>query len=191
MKTRNFILTLAIGVGIFAFSNVNAIDPITFSTDKAVSKSEMIIEKDIKVQDWMIEADRLTARNGVSKEKSLKAMHQAMEEGRTAAWFDNTLVGDADYLAPLVEQSLEIVDPGDGFVPQVQIHNHSDADFILENLSDYRFHNQPKICVVKAHQKTTIAVKTVEELDSFKLRFRVLNAFTSPDTHPEITLRVE
>ena len=72
MKTRNLILTLAIGIGLFAFSNVNAIDPISFSTDKAVSKTEMIVEKDIKVQDWMVEADRLTARNGVSKEKSLK-----------------------------------------------------------------------------------------------------------------------
>jgi hypothetical protein len=71
MKTRNLILVLAIGLGIIASSNVHAIDPISFSTDKAVSKTEMIIEKDIKVQDWMLDADVLGARNGVAREKSL------------------------------------------------------------------------------------------------------------------------
>ena len=72
MKTRNLILTLAITLGIIASSNVFAIDPISFSTDKAVSKTEMIIEKDMKVQDWMVDADVLSARNGVAREKSLK-----------------------------------------------------------------------------------------------------------------------
>ena len=80
MKTRNLILTLAIATGVFAFSNVNAIDPISFSADKEVSKTEMIIEKDIKVQDWMVEADRLTARNGVSKEKSLKVENWMLDD---------------------------------------------------------------------------------------------------------------
>ncbi len=71
MKTRNLILSLAIGLGIIASSNVLAIDPISFSTDKAVSKTEMIVEKDIKVQDWMVDAEVVDFKNGVSKEKSL------------------------------------------------------------------------------------------------------------------------
>ena len=71
MKTRNLILTLAITLGIIASSNVSAIDPISFSTDKAVSKTEMIVEKDIKVQDWMVEADVLNSKTKVSTEKSL------------------------------------------------------------------------------------------------------------------------
>ena len=71
MKARNLMLTLAFGLGIIASSNVHAIDPISFSTDKAVSKTEMIIEKDIKVQDWMVDADVLSARHGVAREKSL------------------------------------------------------------------------------------------------------------------------
>jgi predicted metal-dependent phosphoesterase TrpH len=124
-------------------------------------------------------------------EKSEKAMQEAMENGRTAVWFDNTLVGDASYLSPLVEQSLEIVDKGQGPVPQVVIHNHSDADYILENLSDYRLHNQARVFILKAHEATTLQVKTLEELDAFTLKFRVLNAFSSPDTHPEITLVAE
>ena len=71
MKTRNLILTLAITLGIIASSNVSAIDPISFSTDKAVSKTEMVVEKDIKVQDWMVDADVLSSKTKVSTEKSL------------------------------------------------------------------------------------------------------------------------
>ncbi len=71
MKTRNLIFTLAFGLGIIASTNVSAIDPMSFSTDKTVSKTEMIVEKDIKVQAWMVEADVLSAKNGVAREKSL------------------------------------------------------------------------------------------------------------------------
>jgi hypothetical protein len=71
MKSRNVISAIAIAIGVFAFSNVQAIDPISFSTDKTVSKTEMIVEKDIKVQDWMLDADMLGARNEVSREKNL------------------------------------------------------------------------------------------------------------------------
>jgi len=124
-------------------------------------------------------------------EKSVDAMKKAMEEQKTAVWFKNTLVGDAQFISPLVEQSLEISRTGEGPVPRVLIHNHSDADYILENLSDYRLHNQAKVFIVKAHQITPIQVKTVETLESFELRFRVLNAFSSPDTHPEIKLVVK
>ena len=124
-------------------------------------------------------------------EKSVAAMQKAMEERRTAVWFKNTLVGEAKYLSPLVEQSLEIKSAGEGPVRLMVIHNHSDADYILENLSEYRLHNQAKVFVVKAHQETPIWVKTVETLDSFELRFRVLNALSGPDTHPEITLVVK
>ena len=74
-------------------------------------------------------------------EKSVSAMQKAMEDRRTAVWFKNTLVGDALYLTPLVEQSLELSRSGDGPVARVVIHNHSDADFIMENLSDYRLHS--------------------------------------------------
>ena len=61
---------------------------------------------------------------------------------RTAVWFENTLVGDADYLSPLVEKSLEVSRTGEGAVARLEIQNHTDADYILENLSEYRLHNQ-------------------------------------------------
>jgi len=73
MKKGIIILTLAATLGIIASSNVHAIDPMSFSTDKTVSKTEMILEKDIKVQDWMVESsDFGTRENASSREKSVE-----------------------------------------------------------------------------------------------------------------------
>jgi predicted metal-dependent phosphoesterase TrpH len=126
-----------------------------------------------------------------AKEKSEKAMKEAMENRRTVVWFKNTLVGSQEFLAPMIEASLEIVHKGNGQVPKIQIHNHSDADFFLENTSVYTLHNFAPVFILKAHETTAVMVKTLEELDSFELKFRVLNAFTAPKEHAEIKLRVE
>ena len=144
--------------------------------------------------DWAYDVSRGAHRPVTlvfAAEKTVEAMHEAMTQQRTAVWFENTLVGDARYLSPLVEQSLEISTSPKGPVPRVEIKNHSDADYILENQSDYSLHNKAGVFVVKAHETTVLQVKTVEPMDSFELSFRVLNAFSGPDSHPEIILLVE
>ena len=118
-------------------------------------------------------------------------MQNAMEKRQTAVWFKNTLVGKQEFLAPLVEASLELTRSGKGPVPRLKIHNHSDADYILENLSAYSLHNFASVFVLKAHESTNVQVKTTETLESFELKFRVLNAYIAPDKHPEINLLVE
>ena len=126
-----------------------------------------------------------------AQEKSAEAMQDAMEQRQTAVWFKNTLVGSQEFLAPLIEASLTLERNGKGPVPTVLIHNHSDADYILENLSDYSLHNFASVFVLKAHETTSVQLKTLETLPSFELKFRVLNAYTGPDKHPEIKLLVE
>ena len=126
-----------------------------------------------------------------SKEKTEEALKDAMEKRRTAVWFKNTLVGNQEFLAPMIEASLEVERIGRGPVPVLEIHNHSDADYILENLSEYTFHNFPSIFILKAHETTTLMVKTLKSKDTFELTFRVLNAYTAPDAHGEITLTVQ
>ena len=76
-------------------------------------------------------------------------------------------------------------------VQTLMIENHSDADFILENLSEYTLHNQASVFIVKSHEVKKIQVKTIDVLSTFQLRFRVLNAFTAPGKHPEISILVE
>ncbi len=96
MKTRNLIFALVIGSGISISSNVHAIDPISFSTDKAVSKTELIVEKDIKVQDWMVEAEVFYSSDAASREKSLE-LESWMIEG---SWNKK---GDANVQEPALK----------------------------------------------------------------------------------------
>jgi 3',5'-nucleoside bisphosphate phosphatase len=126
-----------------------------------------------------------------ARDRSLEAIQMALEERRSAVWFNNTLVGDQEFLAPLIEASLEISRDGSPEVPSLQIHNSSDADYIFENISAYTLHNYAPVFMVKAHETTTVMVKTLEALDSFELEFRVLNAFTAPNEHAKIKIRLE
>ncbi len=126
-----------------------------------------------------------------AEEKSAEAMQKAMENRQTAVWFKNTLVGNQVFLTPMIEESLEIIHKSQGPVPTLQIHNHSDADFVLENASAYTLHNFASVFTLKAHETTAVMVKTLEKLDSFEMQFKVLNAYTEADKHPEIKLLVE
>ena len=126
-----------------------------------------------------------------AQDKSEKAIKDALEQRRTAVWFDNTPVGNAEYLVPLVENSLKVSRLGKAMVQTLMIENISDADYILENLSEYTLHNQASVFIIKAHETTKIQVKTIQELPTFQLRFKVLNAVTSPGEHPEINIMVE
>lgn len=126
-----------------------------------------------------------------AEEKSAEAMQKAMENRQTAVWFKNTLVGNEAFMAPMIEASLEIIHKSAGAVPSLQIHNHSDADLVLENISDYALHNFASVFILKAHETTAIQVKTLEELESYELKFKVLNAFSEANEHPEINLHVK
>ncbi|MCK4751065.1 MAG: hypothetical protein KAT15_28600, partial [Bacteroidales bacterium] len=126
-----------------------------------------------------------------ASEKSKEALKEAFVEGRTAVWFDNTLVGDQEYLVPLITQSLEVTRQGRSPVQQVLIKNNSDADYILKNISPFTLHNQASVFTVKAHTTTQIQVKTLDTLSILPLRFRVLNAYSTPAEHPEISIEIE
>ena len=124
-------------------------------------------------------------------ERSPEAIKEALFQRRTAVWFDNTLVGAAEFLTPLVQQSLEVERVGKALVERLIIHNNSDASYILENRSEFSLHNQGSVFTVPAHESTRIQVKTVKELDSYQLRFGILNAITAPGEHPEIILNIK
>lgn len=123
-------------------------------------------------------------------EKSPEAIKEALFQRRTAVWFDNTLVGAAEFLSPLIEASLEVSRHGKKLVERLTIHNHSDASYIMENHSEFQLHNQASVFTVPAHESIQLEVKTVKELDSYELRFGILNAITSPGEHPEIILEI-
>ncbi len=126
-----------------------------------------------------------------AKEKSEEALKEGLMEGRTALWFENTLVGKEEFLNPLITSSLTVERQGRSIVQSILLKNQSDVNYILENQSDYNFHNLAAVFTLEAHETKLIQVKTITPLPSFSLQFKVLNAFTAPRSHPEITILVK
>jgi hypothetical protein len=132
-----------------------------------------------------------------ASEKTKESIKEGLENQRTAVWFNNTLIGKPEYLIPLIQESLVVKKTkvresytGKSFVVSVDIENLSDADYILENQKDFSLHTHADILIAKAHNITNIQVRTLKELPDFDMRFKVLNAVTATDTHPEITLKI-
>ena len=130
-----------------------------------------------------------------AKEKTEASLKQALFEGRTAVWFNNSIIGKDEHLIPLLRASLTVEKvtgvqsyKGASEVQEVTIKNHSDVDFILQNLSEYSFHTTSDLVTIPAHASFKIQVKTLKSLKNFQLKFKVLNAITAPKTNPEITL---
>jgi hypothetical protein len=130
-------------------------------------------------------------------EKTEDAIKEALQSGRTAVWFDNMLAGKQEFVIPLIQQSLYISKTqvqesynGKSTVVAVSIDNKSDADFIMQNQSEYSFYDHTDIVTLKAHATTIINVKPLKEMKTFVLKFKVLNVVTAPSTHPVISMNV-
>lgn len=129
-----------------------------------------------------------------AKEKTEASIKEALIAGRTVAWFNNILIGKEPHMQPLLKASISVKEAryqGETSVATVTLENHSDAEFVLSSTGKYTFHAHDDIIMVAPNGTTDIQVKTLERLDSFELKFEVLNAVIAPQTHPEITIEVK
>ena len=133
-----------------------------------------------------------------AREKSAAAIKEALFAGRTAVWFNNTLIGRQEMLVPLIESAVTVAGDaayiesykGPSEVLEVQLANNSDAEFILYNKSGYTFHAHDEVIMLEPHSVTTVLVKTLTAKKEIALTFTVLNAVVAPETHPDITWKV-
>ena len=132
-----------------------------------------------------------------AKERSELGVKEALFEGRTVAWYQNSLIGQEKYLIPLIESSL-VVDTAyyqmygnkETQIANVVIFNHSDATYLLNNESDFSFYHATDVIQLNPQTSTTLSVKTIESLSSFELHFEVLNAIYAKKMHPKIRLEI-
>jgi len=127
-----------------------------------------------------------------AEEKTQESIQAALEAGRTAAYYLDTLVGKEEYVLPLVEASLLLSSQGyigDTTVLNVTIENVSDAWFTVKNVSDYRFHDRADLLSIPPHHAVSFDVKTLERRTDISLSFDVLNVVTAPGVHPQVALR--
>ncbi|MDB9930110.1 Sb-PDE family phosphodiesterase [Cyclobacteriaceae bacterium] len=132
-----------------------------------------------------------------AKERSELGVKDALFEGRTIAWYQNSLIGQEKYLTPLIESSL-VVDTAyyqmygntKTQIAEVVIFNHSDATYLLNNQSDFSFYHATDVVQLNPQTSTTLSVKTVQQLSAFELNFEVLNAIYAKKKHPKIKLKI-
>ena len=74
---------------------------------------------------------------------------------------------------------------------RMTITNHSDFDFMCENKSPYNFYNGINFFTIKAHARTTIVVKTLEQIPEFSLDLLVHNALVAPGESMALTIPVK
>ncbi len=128
-----------------------------------------------------------------AKERTAESLKEGLFAKRTVVYYNNLLIGRNEFLIPLIQQSLSVEKSSyykKTSVLTVKIKNSSDMDYILENKSEYSFHNNADIITVKANSVTSIEVKVLHHLSFVKIKFNVLNAVNAPKTHPEIVLDI-
>jgi len=133
-----------------------------------------------------------------SKDRSLKALRQALEAGRTAIYFEDKLIGQDEYLSLLfnemvtVRNNLLSLKPGGTF--HIQVHNHSDVDLVLEAKNESKDLVIPKKIKLWAHRTVRFSVK-LKSIDKFyqkiKLPFRVKNMLIGPEKPLSVSLELE
>ncbi len=129
-----------------------------------------------------------------AKQRTESSIKEALEAGRTVAWYKNNLIGNADNIQPLIESSLKLREAKyrqNTEVLRVVINNNSDARFLLRNLSDFTFHENSDLVEVLPQGETAIQVKTRTILKNPELSFEVLNATIAPGKHPTLKYNIE
>jgi hypothetical protein len=130
----------------------------------------------------------------LAEQRTPEAIKKALFAGRTIAWFENTLVGKRENLAPLVKASLHVERAtyiGPSTVIEISIHNDSDAEYLLDNTSGFSLQSDLGLIVLHPNAVTTFSVMTGEQLPEFELRFEVLNAIVAPGKRLDLTLPIK
>lgn len=129
-----------------------------------------------------------------AKEKTTAGIKEALMNRRTVAVFRNLLIGRDEFLVPLLENSLKVSSAkyiGKYNVLGLEIENISSTDITLQNQTGYTLHNNNDMIVLKAGEKTTIEIKTIERKPEVVLKFLVLSAVNAPGKHPSVTIRTK
>ena len=127
-----------------------------------------------------------------AKERTAESIKDAMMNRRTVAVYKDLLIGRDEFLIPLIESSLKVTSAkyiGKYNVLGVEIENLSSTDITLQNQTGYTLHNNNDMILLKAGEKTTVEVKTIERKPDVSLRFLVLSAVNAPNKHPSITIK--
>lgn len=129
-------------------------------------------------------------------ERKAESIRHALENQRTAVYFEGNLAGESRFLTPIFNASVEILNDYVGLennqVRFIQVHNHSDVDYVLKSTQTAIGFNYQKEVVLKAHRTTMIEVNgisdEIKDRDILKLKYEVLNLIVAPGEYLQVVL---
>jgi len=133
-----------------------------------------------------------------AEEKSAGAIHDALRERRTAVYWQDTLIAEAQYLEAIFEVSAQVLNPElvlqPGQVASLQIHNHSEIPFHLRALSGDQSIKYPVELVLPAHRTVRCKVSLPKEAtvpeEALALEYTVENLLVAPDRGLPVKLEI-
>ncbi|MFS4417243.1 Sb-PDE family phosphodiesterase [Maribacter sp. 2307ULW6-5] len=122
-----------------------------------------------------------------AKDRTEDSLKEALFAGRTVAAYNDLLVGKANFLVPLLQESLGIL--GARYLPNTQVlevtvENKTSSDLIFENAMPFTFYSKPAVFVVPAGSTDVLRIKTLERLNRLTLELKALGAYVAPRKHP-------
>jgi hypothetical protein len=113
-----------------------------------------------------------------AKEKSIKALKDALVAGRTAVWFKNQLIGKPDYLHAIFRKAVQTDKPyrTQGDTIWFEVSNNSDIDIQVQGIEQ----DGPGELTLSANAITIVKTKSKSKTKQAEFRCQVTNFLVAP-----------
>jgi len=122
------------------------------------------------------------------KEQTIDGVKEALQEGRTAVWFDDQIIGRQEILEPLFAASVRIEPPHVRTDRRIwfQIHNTCDADIHLERTGKLG----PASLELPARTTILVKIDVKDPKSPLELPYRATNFLIAPEKGLPVVLKV-
>lgn len=138
-------------------------------------------------------------------ERTPAAIREALEQRRTVAWFNHTLIGRAEWVEQLVRASIKvravgyspdrsrfsIQDRPDTSLLEMELRNISGSRFIFRPSGDVLPANEPTVVTIEPESTVRLTLPTGERKARLAVTFDVLNALVAPGQNLTATWEIE
>ena len=129
-----------------------------------------------------------------AKEKTEESIKEALFAKRTIAYFNHTLIGREEWMLPLVNSAISVVEAsyiGTSSVLEISLKNNSDTPFLLLNESEFTLHQHTGLITLEPRAITKLQWKTLKILNDVELPFKVINAVVAPGKYADFLLKAK
>ncbi len=131
-------------------------------------------------------------------EHTPEALKMALVNQQTAIYYEDRLVGETKFLAPIFYASIQVLNNPlrieNKVTKYIQLHNNSDVDYDLSRINSVDGFSYQKHVVLKAHQTTLIEIKgtsaEIKDRAKLKLIYEVTNLTVAPAENLKVEIEV-